>query len=217
MQLSLRKRFSAGYQFDVNYTLGYAKDHGSLLEGDSTFGNFDNGGYTGFLIDTLGCRQAVRPRRLRRAAPGERQLDRRGAVGRGSRFGADMPGVLERRAGRLVHGGHRALEQRVPVQRLQLPPVLVHQLEPAGQRRAGRPRPLPETRTTRERGQRISEPVCRRRGRADEFRRAYPGEAGLRNSSEGDGYFSIDFSLSKGWTMPWAPATNCASGGTRST
>ena len=47
MQLSLRKRFSEGYQFDVNYTLGSAKDHGSLLEGDATFGNFDNGGYTG--------------------------------------------------------------------------------------------------------------------------------------------------------------------------
>ena len=52
MQLSLRKRFSEGYQFDVNYTLGFAKDHGSLLEGDGTFGNFDNGGYTGFLIDS---------------------------------------------------------------------------------------------------------------------------------------------------------------------
>ena len=35
MVVTLRKRYSAGVQFDVNYTLGYAKDHGSLLEGDA--------------------------------------------------------------------------------------------------------------------------------------------------------------------------------------
>jgi hypothetical protein len=27
---------------------------------------------------------------------------------------------------------------------------------------------------------------------------------GLRNVLRGDGYFSIDFSLSKTWSMPWA-------------
>ena len=35
------------------------------------------------------------------------------------------------------------------------------------------------------------------------FRRAMPGETGVRNQFEGDGYFSIDFSLSKAWTLPW--------------
>ena len=43
MQLSVRKRFSDGYQFDVNYTLGYAKDHASLLEGDSVVRELHNG------------------------------------------------------------------------------------------------------------------------------------------------------------------------------
>jgi hypothetical protein len=37
-----------------------------------------------------------------------------------------------------------------------------------------------------------------------DFRRDYPGEAGLRNVLRGDGYFTIDLSISKGWTMPWA-------------
>jgi hypothetical protein len=36
------------------------------------------------------------------------------------------------------------------------------------------------------------------------FRRAYPGEVGLRNALRGDGYYSIDLSVSKAWTMPWS-------------
>ena len=28
--------------------------------------------------------------------------------------------------------------------------------------------------------------------------------SGLRNLLRGDGYFSIDFSLSKTWSMPWS-------------
>ena len=52
LQVSVRKRFSEGYQFDLNYTFGYAKDHGSLVENDTTFALFSNGGYTGFMIDS---------------------------------------------------------------------------------------------------------------------------------------------------------------------
>ena len=138
MQLSLRKRFSEGYQFDVNYTLGFAEDHGSLLEGDSTFGVFDNGGYTGFLIDTWNP-----DKQYGRADFDVRHLINFNwiaevPVGRGKRFGARHARRAQRGARRLVHGGHRPLEQRLPVQRVQLPAVLVHQLEPAGQRRAGR-------------------------------------------------------------------------------
>jgi hypothetical protein len=36
------------------------------------------------------------------------------------------------------------------------------------------------------------------------FRYDLPGEAGLRNVFRGDGYFTIDTSFSKAWTMPWA-------------
>ena len=40
---------SAGLQFDFNYTLAQAKDHGSEVERGSGFGNFGSGGYSGFL------------------------------------------------------------------------------------------------------------------------------------------------------------------------
>ncbi len=37
LQLTLRKRYSKGYQFDLNYTFGYAKDHSSRIERNSNF------------------------------------------------------------------------------------------------------------------------------------------------------------------------------------
>ena len=52
MILTLRKRYSHGMQFDVNYTLSQSKDIGSHVERGSAFGNFGNGGYTGFLINS---------------------------------------------------------------------------------------------------------------------------------------------------------------------
>jgi hypothetical protein len=55
-----------------------------------------------------------------------------------------------------------------------------------------------------ERRQRLPEPFKDPRQALTMFRRSLPGETGLRNQLRGDGYFSIDFSLSKSWTMPWA-------------
>ncbi len=95
MQLSVRKRFSDGYQFDVNYTLGYAKDHASLLEGDSVFANFTTGGYTGFLLDSWNPDKSY----------GNSDYDVRHLVnmnwiadlpfGRGRHFGKEMGGALD--------------------------------------------------------------------------------------------------------------------------
>ena len=42
-----------GLQFDVNYTLSQSTDMGSQVERGSAFGNFGNGGYTGFLINSF--------------------------------------------------------------------------------------------------------------------------------------------------------------------
>src|SRR5207247_23919 len=52
LQLSLRKRFSQGYQFDFNYTLAQSKDTASSVERGSFFGNYGAGGYSGFLINS---------------------------------------------------------------------------------------------------------------------------------------------------------------------
>ena len=53
MNLTLRRRFSDGVQFDINYTLAKSEDMGSQVERGSGFGNFSNGGSTGFLINSF--------------------------------------------------------------------------------------------------------------------------------------------------------------------
>ena len=60
LQVSLRKRFSDGYQFDVNYTLGYAKDHASLLEGDKVFARLQQRRLHRLPDRLVGSGQAVR-------------------------------------------------------------------------------------------------------------------------------------------------------------
>ena len=40
-------------------------------------------------------------------------------------------------------------------------------------------------------------------GDAAAFREPFPGEAGQRNNLRGPGFFSVDASLAKRWTMPW--------------
>ncbi len=53
MNVSLRRRFADGIQFDINYTLAKSEDMGSQVERGSSFGNFSNGGSTGFLINSF--------------------------------------------------------------------------------------------------------------------------------------------------------------------
>jgi hypothetical protein len=53
MNLTLRRRFSDGIQFDINYTLSKSEDMGSQVERGSSFSNFSNGGNTGFLINSF--------------------------------------------------------------------------------------------------------------------------------------------------------------------
>ena len=53
MLLTLRKRYSGGTQFDINYTLSQSEDMGSQVERGSAFGNFSNGGTSGFLVNSF--------------------------------------------------------------------------------------------------------------------------------------------------------------------
>ena len=146
LQLTLRKRWSHGYQFDVNYTLAHSMDQGSAVERGSFFTTFDNGGYTGFLINTWDPEQQYLELRLRHQAPDQRELDRRAAVRPRQAHGQGRAGLGERGHRRVVDCRPLALDERLPVQRVQLPVLLGHELEPAGQRVAGRSRRPPAAR-----------------------------------------------------------------------
>ena len=141
MQVSVRKRFSEGYQFDVNYTLGYAKDHGVAARGRR-----DVRATSTTAATPASCIDSWDPDKQY----GNADYDVRHLVnmnwiadlpfGRGTHFGSGHARRARRHRRRLVHGGRRsAWTQRLPVQRPQLPSVLDDELGPAGQRRAGRP------------------------------------------------------------------------------
>ena len=142
MNLTLRRRFSDGVQFDINYTLAKSEDMGSQVERGSGFGNFSNGGNTGFLINSFDPELNY----------GRSDFDVRHQVntnwlaelpfGQGKRFGGGVGNALNALDWRLVDRRPAALDQRLPVQRRQLPLVLGDELERAGQRDAGRSEPV---------------------------------------------------------------------------
>jgi hypothetical protein len=63
---------------------------------------------------------------------------------------------------------------------------------------------LPETGTTKGVVNDLPSPFTDPEAALEFFRRDFPGESGLRNVLRGDGYFTIDLSLAKAWTMPWS-------------
>jgi len=204
LQLSLRKRFTAGYQFDVNYTFAHAKDHGSLLEGDKTFEDFSTGGYTGFLIDSWDPDKQY----------GNSDFDVRHLVnvnwiaelpfGRNRHFGANVPGWLNAIIGEWGTAGVLRWSSGFPFTVINCRQCWATNWDVQGNAELVTPGRLPETGTTKNVIDGYPSPFKNPQDALTYFRRAYPGEVGLRNALHGAGYYSIDLSVSKGWTMPWS-------------
>jgi hypothetical protein len=204
LQLSLRKQFAAGYQFDINYTYAHAKDHGSLLEGDATFADFTNGGYTGFLLDSWSP-----DKQYGNADFDVRHLFNANWIadlpfGHGRKFGSDTPGWLNAIIGEWSTAGVVRLSSGFPFTVLNCRQCWTTNWNLQSNAELATPGLLPRTRTTRNVIDGYPSPFADPQDALTHFRRAYPGEVGLRNELRGDGYFSIDLSVSKGWTMPWS-------------
>jgi hypothetical protein len=60
---------------------------------------------------------------------------------------------------------------------------------------------LPETGTTKDAVDHRPSPFVDAAGAIAMFRRQLPGEVGLRNVFRGDGYFTVDLSVSKSWSL----------------
>ena len=203
LQVSLRKRFTDGYQFDVNYTLGYAKDHASLLEGDKVFADFSNGGYTGFLINSWDPDKQY----------GNSDYDVRHLLnvnwiadlpfGRDRHFGKDLNGILDAVIGGWTTAGVFRLTSGFPFTVINCRQCWSTNWDLQGNAELATPGVLPEMGTTKDVIDGYPSPFKDPQAAVDFFRRARPGEVGLRNVLRGDGYYSIDLSLSKAWTMPW--------------
>jgi len=203
MQLTLRKRFSSGYQFDVNYTLSRSKDLGSQVERGGAFGNFSNGGYTGFLLNSFDPE----------AHYSYSDFDVRHQVnlnwiaempfGQEKKFGHDAGGFTNAIIGDWSIAGLMRVTSGFPFNVYNCRSCWPTNWNLQGNAMLVDPNKLPETGTTLNAVDGRPSPFVNATDALNFFRRALPGEVGLRNIFRGDGYFTIDTSVSKAWRMPF--------------
>ena len=200
--LTLRKRYSAGTQFDLNYTLSKSMDHGSAVERGSAFGNsFANGGYSGFLINSFDQEQSWGPS----------DFDVRHQVnfnwltelpfGRGKRFGGGASSVVNELIGDWAIAGLVRWTSGFPFNVYNCRSCWATNWNLQGNAMLVDPNKLPETKTTMNAVDNRPSPFANATEALNFFRRALPGESGIRNQLRGDGYFTIDASLSKAFNV----------------
>ena len=204
LQLSLRKRYSDGYQFDLNYTYGVSKDHGSAIERGSSYTEFDNGGYTGFLINSWDPDQQY----------ANSDFDIRHQVnfnwvadfpwGQGRKFGTNMPAWADAVVGGWSVAGLLRWTSGLPFNVINARSAWATNWNLQGNAELKDPGKLPPTGTTKDVVNGKPSPFSVSPEEALKyFRFDYPGEGGIRNLLRGDGFFAIDVSLAKAWRMPW--------------
>jgi hypothetical protein len=201
LQLTARKRYSSGYQVDVNYTLSRSKDLGSQVERGGAFGNFSNGGYTGFLLNSFDPE----------AHYSYSDFDVRHQVnvnwiaelpfGHGKKFGANTSGFVNEIIGDWSIAGLMRVTSGFPFNVYNCRSCWVTNWNLQGNAMLVDPNKLPETATTKNAVDGRPSPFADPEEALTFFRRALPGEVGLRNIFRGDGYFTIDTSVSKAWPI----------------
>jgi hypothetical protein len=194
MQWTVRKRFSSGLLFDLNYTWSKSIDLGSTTEG---------GTYSGFVINTFD------PSQMR----GVSSYDTTHSVnanfvyqlpfGRGKRFGTGMNRVLDTIVGGWEFTGLYRQTSGLPFnvtngQRWPTNWNLGGNATPNGQ-------PIPQVVSTGN-ATGIAGPNLWQNPAAAfaAYREDFPGESGGRTNLRGQGLFNIDSGVYKNFTMPWS-------------
>lgn len=190
-QLTVRKRFSEGLQFDFNYTLSKSIDLGSTRETDGrVISQIVNPWSPGQMraisdYDTTHVVSAFMVAEL--------------PFGRGKKFGSDMGRALDAVVGGWQLSGIWRMSSGLPVY-----------LDNGGQ--------WPTNWNVEGPGTKISEPVAGTTKNSatggpnvfpdpntafNSFDLTLPGESGTRNPVRGDGFFTIDLALAKRFAMPY--------------
>ena len=201
LQLSLRRRYSKGLQFDLNYTLSHAKDTASGAERGDEFGNYGTGGYTGFLINSWDPD----------ATYGTADYDLRHQVnfnwiwdlpfGRGRRLGGDASGLANQLIGDWSVAGLVRWTSGFPFTVINCRSCWATNWNLQGNAELSTPGVLPPTATTLDSVDGRPSPFVDPEAALDSFRFALPGEVGLRNELRGDGFFTVDVSLAKAFRL----------------
>ena len=201
LQLTLRRRYSKGFQFDLNYTLAHAKDMASAAERGSEFGNFDNGGYSGFLVNTWDPESNY----------GSSDYDVRHQVnfnwiwdlpfGQGRRYGGSASGFLNQLIGDWSFSGLVRWTSGFPFNVYNCRSCWATNWNLQGNAELVTPGVLPPTETTLNAVDDRPSPFANAEEALGFFRRQLPGEVGLRNQLRGDGFFTIDLSFAKAFKL----------------
>jgi hypothetical protein len=198
MALTFRKLYSHGVLFDANYTLSQSKDMASWVERGSAFVNFDNGGYSGFLVNSFDPESNY----------GISDFDVRHQVnvswltelpfGRGKPFGSNVGGL----SGALVSdwsvAGIWRATSGFPFNVYNCRSCWATNWNSQGNAMLVDPGRLPETKTTRDAVDGRPSPFADPEAALSFFRRALPGEVGIRNVLRGDGVFHDRFEHRQG-------------------
>jgi hypothetical protein len=203
MQLTFRKRFSRGHQFDINYTYAWAKDHTSGVEQGFAFGNFGLGGYTDFIMNSwdpdLQYSNSDYDIRHQINVNGLAELP----WGRGRALGGDMPAWLNAIVGDWAVAGIWRMTSGLPFNVINCRSCWATNWNLQGNAELVNPGQLPATGVVKGKVNGLPSTFQDPQNALTFFRNAYPGEVGFRNLLRGDGYFNIDLSLSKSWGLPF--------------
>ncbi len=193
LQLTIRRRFHKGFKFDINYTLAKSKDMASAVERGAAFGNFGNGGYTGFLINSFEPDLSYGPSDY----DVRHQVNANWIYELPYRNTGAKSGLLRKIFGDWAVSGLVRWTSGFPFNVFNCRSCWATNWNLQGNAELVNPGVLPPTGTTYDavdgRPSPFSDPVAAR----DFFRTALPGEVGIRNLLRGDGFFSIDLSFSK--------------------
>jgi hypothetical protein len=201
MLLTLRKRYAGGTQFDINYTLSKSEDMGSQVERGSAFGNFSNGGSSGFLINSFEpeLNYGTSDFDVRH------QINMNGLAelpfGQGKRWASNASGLLNGIIGDWSVAGLMRFTSGFPFNVANCRSCWATNWNLTGNAMLVDPGRLPATETVMNAVDNRPGPFENATDALTYFRRQLPGEAGIRNLLRGDGYFTIDTSLSKSWSV----------------
>jgi hypothetical protein len=195
LQLSVRKRYSNGLQFDVNYTFSKSMDLGSAQE--------NGGSFSGVIINTfnLGEQRAVSNYDTTHQvnAYAIYQLP----FGRGQKYGSNMNRILDAFVGGWQISGIYRQTSGLPFAPSDGSRWATNWEVSTGVEPNGNPIP-PVVSTGHAIGESGPNLWANPAAAFAAFREAFAGEAGMRNTFRGDGLFNIDSGVFKSFTMPYS-------------
>lgn len=196
MEAILRKRFSSGFQFDLNYTFSKSIDIASNVERD--------GPYSGFTVNAWepGLRKAVSNFDTTHNLNANYIIEL--PFGRDKWLGSDAHPAVNAFIGGWQLAGIVRITSGLPVA------VGNGRFWPTNWNITGNATRLgsvPETETTKNApaiiGPRAPNLFADPAVAIKSYANTAPGGVGERNDLRGDGYFSLDFGLSKSWDLPY--------------